>query len=52
MADLHPRQETDAQELVAIAKGLGCEVRESQHAGHRDVSITCPEWKHVEFPFT
>jgi hypothetical protein len=47
---LHPQQDADAQELIAIVKGLGCEIREGRHEGHRDLSISCPEWKHVDFP--
>jgi hypothetical protein len=45
----HPGRSEDAEELVAIVKGLGCDVRESQHAGHRDISISCPDWMHAEF---
>ena len=47
---LHPQKEDEAQELVAIVKGLGCEVREDRHEGHRDVSIRCAEWRHLELP--
>jgi hypothetical protein len=46
---IHPQRESEAEELVAIAKGLGCEMRESQHAGHSDILISCPDWKHAEF---
>lgn len=45
---LHPQKEDEAQELIAIVKGLGCEVREDRHEGHGDVSIRCAEWKHIE----
>jgi hypothetical protein len=47
---LHPQKEDEAQEIVAIVKGLGCEVREERHEGHGDVSIRCAEWKHIELP--
>lgn len=49
---LHPQTVDEAQELIAIAKGLGCEVREDRHEGeqHGDVSIRCAEWTHVELP--
>jgi hypothetical protein len=46
---VHPQRPDDAEELVAIVKGLGCDVRESQHADHRDISISCPDWKHAAF---
>lgn len=47
---LHPQKEDEAQELVAIVKGLGCEVREARHEGHSDVSFRCVEWKHIDLP--
>ena len=46
---LHYEKQSDVDQLAAIAKGLGCEVREEKHGGHRDVSIRCTEWKHAEF---
>ncbi len=35
-------------QFLALMKGLGCEVHTQQHDGHTDVSVRCPEWKHVE----
>lgn len=46
----HYDKKSDVDQLVAIAKGLGCEVREDKHGGHSDVVIRCREWKHAEFP--
>jgi hypothetical protein len=46
----HYEKKSDVDQLVAIAKGLGCEVREDKHGGHSDVVIRCREWKHAEFP--
>ena len=37
-----------ASEIIAMMKGLGCEVRSENHAGHSDVSVHCPQWKHIE----
>jgi len=45
---LHPRQEGEAKELVAIFKGLGCELREARHEGHSDISVRCPRAMHIE----
>jgi len=45
---LHPQQEDEAKELVAIFKGLGCELREARHEGHSDLSIRCPKAMHIE----
>lgn len=35
-------------QFLALMKGLGCEVQSDQHDGHADVTVRCPEWKHIE----
>lgn len=45
---IHSRDAAQMSELVALMKGLGCEVRTEDHGGHKDVSVRCPQWKHVE----
>lgn len=47
---VHYEKQSDVDQLVAIAKGLGCEVRQEKHGSHNDVAIRCTEWKHAEFP--
>jgi hypothetical protein len=45
----HYDKQADVDQLVAIARGLGCEVREDKQSGHKDVEIRCRDWKHAEF---
>ena len=45
---IHSRDVAQMSELVALMKGLGCEVRTVDHGGHRDVSIRCLKRKHIE----
>jgi hypothetical protein len=45
----HTRDQREADELVAILKGLGCEVREGRHDDHRDVVFRCLRLMHIEF---
>ncbi len=45
---IHLQDATQMSELVALMKGLGCEVRMEDHGGHTDVSIRCPQVKHIE----
>ncbi|QEG35871.1 hypothetical protein [Bythopirellula goksoeyrii] len=47
-ATLQPEPELDSQELLAIAKGLGCEVQEPQQTGQPGIQIRCVDWKHLE----
>ena len=44
----HAQDQKGADELVAILKGLGCEVRADQHDGHGDVVFRCPRPMHLE----
>jgi len=46
---IHVEDERQLPELVALMKGLGCEVRSEKHGGHADLTVRCPTWKHVEF---
>lgn len=45
---IHSEDPGQMSELVALMKGLGCEVRTEDHDGHTDVSVRCPKWKHIE----
>ena len=45
---IHAQDAAQMSELVALMKGLGCEVRTEDHGGHKDVSVRCPQWKHIE----
>ena len=47
---LNPQQPGDADELVAIAKGLGCEVQEARQPSGISISIRCMSPKHIECP--
>lgn len=47
---LPAQQELDAQELLAVAKALGCEVQETQQTGGPAIQIRCVEEKHLELP--
>ncbi|MGN6135322.1 MAG: hypothetical protein ACTHK7_11800 [Aureliella sp.] len=42
---LHFDDAQKAAQHAATVKKLGCEVRQSAHSGHTDVSYRCPEWK-------
>lgn len=46
----HTEDRAEAAELVAVLKGLGCEVRTEAHNDHDDVVFRCPEPKHIELP--
>ncbi len=45
---IHSRDAAETSELVALMKGLGCEVRTDDHGEHKDVSVRCPKSKHIE----
>jgi len=45
---LHVNDVSQAPEIAAILKGLGCEVRSENHDDHTDVFVRCQKWKHVE----
>lgn len=47
---LQPSPELDLKELHAIAKGLGCEVQETQPTGEPGIKIRSVDWKHLELP--
>lgn len=40
----------DAEEMLTIAKALGCELQEAQFAGSAVTQIRCVEEKHLELP--
>lgn len=45
---LHVENKEQLAELTAMLRGLGCELKSSQHSGHADLSFRCPQWKHIE----
>ena len=42
------RDQQEADELTAIMKGLGCDVRVQPHGDHDDVVFSCPRPMHLE----
>lgn len=46
---MHLNKPEEAQEFTALFTGLGCDVRQAQHNGHRDLTISCPQWRNVIF---
>lgn len=46
----HSKDRRDEDELIAILKGLGCEVRTDNHDGHGDVVFRCARPMHLELP--
>ncbi len=46
---LHPEEDNQYQELIAILKGLGCAVDIDSHDGHTDIIVQCNSWMHAEF---
>ena len=44
----HAKDQRSAAELIAILKGLGCEVRADEHDGHGDVVFRCARPMHLE----
>ncbi len=46
---LHPEEEGQYQELIAILKGLGCRIDIDSHDGHTDLFVQCKSWKYAEF---
>lgn len=46
---IYVEDERQVPELVALMKGLGCEVRSEERAGRAGLSVRCTTWKHIEF---
>ena len=46
----HARDQRESDEVVAILRGLGCEVKEERHDGHADVIFRCARPMHLELP--
>ena len=46
----HTRDRTEATELQAVLKGLGCDVRTEAHDNHDDIIFRCPRPMHIELP--
>lgn len=47
---LHARNRGEEDQLVAILKGLGCDVRTDEHEGHSDIVFRCSRQMHLELP--
>jgi hypothetical protein len=53
MPDWQTSQAASAQQmpqLVALLKGLGCEVRNGDQTGAEAIQFRCLQWKHIELP--
>lgn len=46
----HVEDKNQSPEVVALMKGLGCEVQFDEHDGHADVTVRCSQWKQIELP--
>lgn len=46
----HIHDATELNQLLALYRGLGCEVEVSSHNGHSDVKSRCPQWMQIELP--
>lgn len=46
----HIHGATELNQLLALYRGLGCEVETHSHDGHTDVKSRCPEWMEIELP--
>lgn len=46
---MHLNTPEEAKELTALYSGLGCDVRQAQHNGHIDLTISCLKWRNVIF---
>lgn len=44
----HIHKTEEMTQLLALTRGLGCEVQSNSHNGHTDVKMRCPEWMEIE----
>ncbi|MFK7735786.1 MAG: hypothetical protein AB8B50_07155 [Pirellulaceae bacterium] len=44
----HIHDNNELAQLLALYRGLGCEVTTSGHDGHTDVKARCPEWMEIQ----
>ena len=44
---IHADDTNAANDTVGTLKKIGCEVRQSNHGGHVDISFRCPSWKTI-----
>ena len=44
----HLHKPEEVSQLMALTRGLGCEVSSDSHNGHTDVKMRCPEWMEIE----
>ncbi len=47
---LHVHNADEAEYTCQVLDMLGCQVRRTDHNGHMDLEITCPDWKTVGCP--
>ncbi len=46
----HIHNNDELSQLLALYRGLGCDVQVSEHSGHNDVKVLCPSWMEVDMP--
>ena len=46
----HVHESLELGQLMALYRGLGCDVQSHSHNGHSDVRVRCPEWMEIELP--
>lgn len=47
---LHIHEPRQASEALAIYQALGCKTEKSNHAGHTDLRVSCPDWREFSMP--
>jgi hypothetical protein len=46
----HVHQPQEVGQLTTLYRALGCEIESSQHSGHTDLRLRCPNWLEIELP--
>ena len=44
----HTHEAEKTSQLIALMRGMGCEVESASHNGHTDVKMRCLEWMEIE----
>ncbi|GAB5406722.1 MAG: hypothetical protein Aurels2KO_49530 [Aureliella sp.] len=47
---LHVHQPAEAAEALAIFRALGCEAKQVSHGNHKDLQVTCKQWREIVLP--
>ncbi len=47
---LHVHQPAEAAEALAIFQALGCEAKQVSHGNHKDLQVSCAEWREIVLP--